>query len=108
MSRIGEAAYIQKTINAAITLEELGMMNQLDIDDGDGFIDETEYIILILVRLKAIRPELIAAILARFRHLDADGLGAIPYEIFQMPDKRGSVSKGDDSDVNAGLIKVGK
>ena len=108
MSRIGEAAYIQKTINAAITLEELGMMNQLDIDDGDGFIDETEYIILILVRLKAIRPELIAAILARFRHLDADGLGAIPYEIFQMPDKRGSVSKGDDNDVNAGLIKVGK
>jgi Ca2+-binding EF-hand superfamily protein len=66
------------------------MMNQLDIDDGDGFIDELEFIILMLVRLKAIRPELIATIIARFRVLDRDDKGAVPYEVFQFTDKRGS------------------
>jgi len=113
LSRIGEAAHVLKTIQAAITLNELEMMNKLDIDDGDGFIDQTEYIILILVRLKAIRPELIAAIIARFHHLDPDGLGAVPYEIFQITDKTGFANKGskgeqvdDVQNDDSGLIQV--
>jgi hypothetical protein len=90
LSSLGKGNHCQRIINAPVTVEELHMMNQLDIDDGDGFIDELEFIILMLVRLKAIRPELIATIIARFRVLDRDDKGAVPYEVFQFTDKRGS------------------
>jgi hypothetical protein len=93
LSKLDKASHLQKIIEAPLSLEELEMMNELEIDDGDGFIDESEYVILILVRLKAIRLELIPAILARFRHLDRDNEGAVPYDRFQLPVKTRSYVK---------------
>ena len=84
ISTLGESSHIRKTIEAPITIDEHHTMIRLDIDDGDGFIDQTEFIILVLIRMKAIRPELIAAIRARFHNLDTEGLGALPYKIFQL------------------------
>ena len=105
LSTLGEAAHRRRTLRAAISLEELRLMNTLEIDDGDGFIDQTEYVILVLVRIRAIRPELIAAILARFRHLDADGLGAVPYEIFQWSNMRATLTASPTTSPTAAAAK---
>lgn len=83
----GDTDEAQKLIAAEVTLEELHMMQKFDLDDGDGQITRTEYILLCAVRIGALSPDLIEKINERFRALDTSGDGVLSYsEILEVPD----------------------
>ena len=70
---------LEEKMNARVTDEELQMMTDCGIENGDGYIDMAEFVILILVRLRAVSPELIGVIEDRFVMLDADKNGTLTY-----------------------------
>ena len=76
---LGEAAELSSKVNSFLTEEELDMANRIGIDDSDGYLDCSEYIILMLVRIGALRPELLQVIKHRFDDLDCHGTGSISY-----------------------------
>ena len=80
ISMYGKAAKMMSKINAPMTEDELVMMNHLDLEDDDGYIDRAEFAILVLVRIGALNPDLIGALFERFYEIDADGKGNIAYE----------------------------
>lgn len=71
---------LEEQMKARVTDEELEIMKACGIEDGDGFIDASEFVILILVRIHAVNPELISVIEERFVELDADNSGTLSYE----------------------------
>ena len=83
LSKVGSGHLLAPELNRQISLEELDMMHTVGIEDGDGYIDRCEYIILMLVRLKALRPELISTITDRFNFLDEKENGWLTYDEIQ-------------------------
>jgi hypothetical protein len=71
---------IFEKIVANVTQEELDFMKIFGIDDGDGTIDNKEFIILTVVRIGAAPPHLITQINERFRMLDRKREGRISYD----------------------------
>ena len=71
--------HLEEMMNARVTDAELQMMKDCGIENGDGYIDMAEFVILILVRLRAVSPELIGVIEDRFVMLDADKNGTLTY-----------------------------
>lgn len=67
-----------KTIAQPITIEEIKMMNEFDLDNGDEQLDRTEFIILSMVRMGT-DPRLIKYISNRFKELDTDNSGSLSY-----------------------------
>jgi hypothetical protein len=74
-----------EAMHSPITSEELEMMQVLDIADDDLKVDKTEYVLLILIRIKAVQPELIAAVLAHFNAMDEVNSGSFTYEKLLAP-----------------------
>lgn len=71
---------IFEKIVANVTQEEIDFMKIFGIDDGDGTIDNKEFIILTVVRIGAAPPHLINQINERFRMLDRKREGRISYD----------------------------
>jgi hypothetical protein len=69
ISRLGEQSALVELINAGISPEELAEMEDLEILDDDGHFDVSEYIILILLRIGALKPDLIKLTNIRFDQL---------------------------------------
>lgn len=69
ISRLGEQSALVELINAGISPEELSEMEDLEIVDDDGHLDISEYIILILLRIGALKPDLIKLTNIRFDQL---------------------------------------
>ena len=80
ISMYGKAAKMMSKINAPMTEDELVMMNHLDLEDDDGYIDRAEFVILVLVRIGALNPDLISVLFERFYEIDTDGKGNIAYD----------------------------
>ena len=55
---------------ADITQEELDLMVEFGLDNGDGLVDREEFIILMVVRIGHATPELIVRLTDRFRELN--------------------------------------
>lgn len=84
---VGDPEEAEKAIAAKVTLEELHMMVEFDLDDGDQIITRAEYILLCAVRLGALNPDLIGKINERFKLLDTSGDGELSYdEILENPE----------------------
>lgn len=96
------SALLDEKINARITKEELSMMKSFGIENGDGSIDNKEYVILTLVRIGALAPELIRVINSRFQALDVENRGSIMYADLQSKSTRGdgAVSAHQAGDIN--------
>lgn len=75
----GDMEGTKALITEDVTGEELLMMRKLGLEDGDGEIDESEFIILCMIRLGQ-DPSLINFISQRFKELDADGGGTLSIE----------------------------
>ena len=75
-SKKKELEDIKDTINAPVTPQEIKMMQQFGLEDGDGEVDEAEFIILCMCRLGT-DPRVIEYIGQRFRKLDVDGGGSL-------------------------------
>jgi hypothetical protein len=71
---------IFEKIIADVTPQEIHFMKLFGIDDGDGRITNKEYVILIVVRIGAVRPELIRILHQRFKELDRKCAGFIEYD----------------------------
>lgn len=84
---------IFEKIIADVTPQELHFMKLFGIDDGDGCITNKEYVILIIVRIGAVRPELIRILHQRFRELDRKCTGFIEYDELMF---RGIKLRGKD------------
>lgn len=78
--KFGDPEEDKKIIRGVITREEVEMMKEFGIDDGDGVIDRADFILLCAVRLGAATPELIEEINKRFATLDAGRRGALTRE----------------------------
>eukprot|EP00602_Paraphysomonas_sp_CaronLab_P009560 CAMPEP_0185020120 /NCGR_PEP_ID=MMETSP1103-20130426/2725_1 /TAXON_ID=36769 /ORGANISM="Paraphysomonas bandaiensis, Strain Caron Lab Isolate" /LENGTH=787 /DNA_ID=CAMNT_0027550835 /DNA_START=268 /DNA_END=2631 /DNA_ORIENTATION=- len=86
VSSIGGSLSLEEKIGARVTDQELDMMKEFGIENGDGAIDAREYVILVLVRIGALAPELISTINQAFQKLDKKGSGFITYEDLQEVD----------------------
>lgn len=83
---IGDPDEAEKTLASRVTEEELEMMKKFNLDDGDGHISRSEFILLCSVRLGALSPDLIGKINERFQKLDKSGDGTLCYaEITETP-----------------------
>lgn len=71
---------LEEKMNSRVTDEELQLMTDCGIENGDGFIDVAEFVILILLRLRAVSPDLIGVIEDRFTVLDVDKDGVLTYK----------------------------
>eukprot|EP00603_Paraphysomonas_imperforata_P000212 CAMPEP_0114421914 /NCGR_PEP_ID=MMETSP0103-20121206/5333_1 /TAXON_ID=37642 ORGANISM="Paraphysomonas imperforata, Strain PA2" /NCGR_SAMPLE_ID=MMETSP0103 /ASSEMBLY_ACC=CAM_ASM_000201 /LENGTH=1036 /DNA_ID=CAMNT_0001590469 /DNA_START=406 /DNA_END=3516 /DNA_ORIENTATION=- len=81
ISNYGRAQQKEKDLSAPMTEDELVMLNHLGIEDNDGFIDNAEFTLLLLVRIGALNPDLIGVLHDRYYELDMDGTGGgVTYE----------------------------
>jgi hypothetical protein len=55
------------------------MMQKLKLENVDGHVDRAEYIILCMLRLRAIEPLLVEEINKQFDTLDASSKGRMEY-----------------------------
>lgn len=83
-----------EAMHAPVSTEELEMMHVLDISDDHKQVDITEYVVLILIRIKAVQPELIAAVLAHFNSMEKVNNGSYSYEGMLGPEPKESLSVG--------------
>jgi len=58
---------------------DLKMMQKLQLENCDGHLDKAEFIILCMLRLRAIDHELVEAINAQFDALDENKNGFVEY-----------------------------
>jgi Ca2+-binding EF-hand superfamily protein len=69
----------EKKLNANMTEDELVMLKHLGVEDNDGFIHNAEFTILLLVRIGALKANLIEVLLDRFQEIDRVGNGNVSY-----------------------------
>jgi hypothetical protein len=67
------------TVCKTCDISDLKMMQSLNLENRDGHLDKSEYIILCMLRLRAIDPDLVAAINQQFDALDTDKNGILEY-----------------------------
>mmetsp|Transcript_36369 Transcript_36369/g.67738 ORF Transcript_36369/g.67738 Transcript_36369/m.67738 type:complete len:1027 (-) Transcript_36369:288-3368(-) len=103
VASMGKADKLLEKINAQVTEDELQMMTLLNIEDGDGSIDSTEFTILILVRIGALNPDLIGVLYERFNDLDVKNEGKISYSDLQLQHQ-----EEGKSGAMKGMVKTGK
>lgn len=72
----GDLKQTRAMIEEEVQIQELIMMQKFGLEDGDGVIDRSEYIILCMVRMGT-DPNLINFISRRFAELDEDGGGTL-------------------------------
>ena len=72
----GNIEEIKSTIEAKITKQELDMMRKFNLENNDGVIDRSEYIILCMVRMGT-DPSIIQFVSDRFNKLDKDSGGTL-------------------------------
>lgn len=75
----GDLEATKKSIVAAVTGEELHMLRRFGLENGDGVIDCSEFIILCMVRM-GLDPTLIEFINSEFKRLDDDNSGYLTIE----------------------------
>jgi hypothetical protein len=75
----GSEEATRKAIASKVTRQELDMMIKFGLDDGDGTIDRSEFILLCAVRIGALSPDLIQLINNRFSLLDVSKDGTLTY-----------------------------
>jgi len=79
MDNPDDSAIFSKIV-ADVTQEEIDFMNIFGIDDGDGSVDNREFIILTVVRIGAAPPDLIVQINQRFQELDRKRQNKLLYD----------------------------
>jgi hypothetical protein len=94
------SSLLEAKISARITNEELDMMKSFGIENGDGSIDNKEYVILTLVRIGALAPELIRVINSRFQALDVYNRGCITYADLQSKSVRVKMTAQQAGDID--------
>ena len=75
----GDMEATKELIREEVTAEELEMLHKFGLEDGDGQIDRSEFIILCMVRTGT-DPNLVKYISERFTELDEDGGGTLTVE----------------------------
>jgi hypothetical protein len=65
VNSLSSSSALQQELGRPMTFLELEFMQFEVIEDTDGFIDASEFTLLMLVRLKALNPELISTIIQR-------------------------------------------
>lgn len=73
ISNYGHSSKMEVKLNAAVTEDELVMMKHLNIEDGDGHIDNAEYTLLMLVRIGALNADLLGVLFDRYAEIDVQG-----------------------------------
>jgi len=92
LCRLSHHGDLTEAMHAPVSTEELEMMHVLDISDDHKQVDITEYVVLILIRIKAVRPELIAAVLAHFNSMEEVNNGSYSYDRMLGPERKESLS----------------
>jgi hypothetical protein len=83
ISNFAHAQQKEKKLNAAMTEDELVMLKHLGVEDNDGYIHNAEFTILVLVRIGALKANLIEVLLDRFQEIDRVGNGNVSYSALQ-------------------------
>ncbi len=80
----GDMSDTLEAVTSTVTAEEVEKLRTLGLEDGDGQLDKSEFIILCLLRLGT-DPELISFVEMYFRELDVDNSGFLTLEELQNP-----------------------
>ena len=67
---------LKETLSQTVTEQEIRTLNELGLEDGDGIIEKSEFIILCMMRLGT-DPGVIQFITEQFNKLDVDGDGTL-------------------------------
>ena len=70
---------LSRIVCKSCDVADLKTMQKLNLENCDGHLDKAEYIILCMLRLRAIDPELVEAINRQFNALDLDKNGFLEY-----------------------------
>lgn len=84
-------------INKSITTEELEMLKQFGFENGDGYIDRAEFMVLCLMRLQVVDPVAISIIQKRYELLDHSHTGLSDGDYNVRKEWRDSISKAVSS-----------
>jgi hypothetical protein len=79
-------------VNKSMTAEELEMLKQFGFENGDGFIDRAEFMVLCLMRLQVVDPVVVSIIQKRFEMLDHSGTGKLQCDVDVRTGWRDSIS----------------
>jgi Ca2+-binding EF-hand superfamily protein len=87
----GNPEKAKNLIKRRISLDEIELMSKLGLENGDGQIDFTEFVLLCCVRLGALNPGLIGEINQRFDKLDISKKGYLTRDEILQDFRRGNL-----------------
>lgn len=76
----GDPDALKKAIHAPVSESELQLLKKLGLEDGDGRIEKSEYILLCAMRIGALSPDAVEAITDNFNAMDRHKRGSLSYE----------------------------
>ena len=79
IAHLGDSYLVENVVYRTVNQKEIEYMQRVGMEDGSGQLDEQEYVLLTLIRLKALPHEIVTTIIEMFNILDTNNLGNIPY-----------------------------
>jgi hypothetical protein len=71
-------------LSQAVSDEEIKMMQKFGLENDDGNIDFSEFLILCLIRLNAVNPQLVSFIKGKYDIYDLNSDGSLTYEEIRL------------------------
>jgi hypothetical protein len=79
IAHLGNSYLVENVVYRAVNKREIEYMQLVGMEDGSGQLDEQEYVLLTLIRLKALPHDIVSTIVEMFNMLDDSNSGNIPY-----------------------------
>ena len=79
IAHLGNSYLVENVVYRAVNQKEIEYMQRVGMEDGSGQLDEQEYVLLTLIRLRALPHEIVSTIVEMFNILDDNNSGNIPY-----------------------------
>lgn len=79
---VGDSDCILQRAIAPVTREEIALMQDYDVENGDGVIDFKEFVIMAAVRIGSVSPQFMRQLKTHFKELDRKHAGKISYDDF--------------------------
>lgn len=79
---VGDSTRIVHQATAPVTADEIKLMQEFNVENGDGVVDIKAFVIMAVVRLGSVSPNYMRQLHAHFKELDRKHAGKILYDDF--------------------------
>ena len=80
LTRIGELRRLREAISSGVSSAELKLLQSSGIEDEDGYVELSEFALLMLLRINSLHPDFIKLAKYRFMHLKEPGCSVVPID----------------------------